>query len=835
MRLAHGRMEFMDRILTESWFHQNGWQPHRFQEESWRLDDCGCHRLIHLSTGHGKTYAATLRTLEKMAASQNKGTRLLYISPLRALGNDLKRNIELPLEDMNLNLSVATRTGDTSAYERSRHKLKPPDVFITTPESLNLMLTTDEYRQAFSSLELMVVDEWHELMATKRGVQVQLAIQHLLTIAPKMRVTGLSATLGNPHDAAKALVGPNYPIEVISGPLKKEFEVNCLTPEHIDSFPWAGHLGLAMLEKVVALMDDNKTTLYFTNTRSQAERWYSELKNSLPEEKHPLIGLHHSSIERQQREAIEDGLKTGELSYVVCTSSLDLGVDFPKVDRVFQIGSAKSISRFLQRAGRSHHTPQGIPEITFVPTHALELFEFMALKKAMLAGKQEPLEVPKMCFDVLVQHLQTLSLAEGLDPVAAYREIGQTLSFEELTQEQFDQALNFLVTGGCLKSYDSYQKLKELKGRYYLANKELIRGHRLNMGTITSDPVITVQYMRGARLGTVEESFVSKLKKGSLFMFAGKFLKYVVLKDLKLYVKKASADEVLTPVWQGGRLPLSDLLSRELRDLLEDIALDRVYKERVHKDKVHKDRINKDQTSHELLNLLSPLIEVQRRISAFPKSDELLIETCQSKEGRHTFLFPFSGRLVHEGLAALLSFRLTQAHQTTVSFSVNEYGLEILGPDDLIFSTQELRAALSSENLLVDLEKSLSHSGLAKRQFKEIAQISGLVPQNQPGKRRTLKNLQTSTSLLFDVFARFEQKNLLYQQSLTEVRLYQFQEERMLKTLRRLEESHFNHRETTRPSPLAFPLIIERLGATVSGASLKERIEKLKKSFQALA
>jgi ATP-dependent Lhr-like helicase len=333
------------------------------------------------------------------------------------------------------------------------------------------------------------------------------------------------------------------------------------------------------------------------------------------------------------------------------------------------------------------------------------------------------------------------------------------------------------------------------------------------MGTITSDPVITVQYVRGAKLGTVEENFVSKLKKGAVFNFAGKTLKYVMLKDLKLYVKKASANEAVTPVWQGGKLPLSDLLTFELRDLLEDL--------------------HRGELKHELLSLLAPVIEAQERLSVFPKKDELLIETCETREGHHTFLYPFSGRLVHEGLAALMSMRLSKKLKETFSFSVNEYGLEILGPSGLVLTEQDIRQALGSEKLIVDMEKSLSSSGLAKRQFKEIAQVSGLVPQNQAVKRRTLKNLQSSTSLLFDVFERYEVQNLLYQQSLQEVKIYQFQEERMKKTLQRLEKSHLIYRLTPYPGPLAFPLVIERMAATVSGNSLKERIEKLKKAYQA--
>lgn len=797
--------------LTSAWFEKRGWKPYPFQQESWDLFDKKEHALIHLSTGFGKTYASCLRALELCHPSE-EGIQILYLSPLRALGNDLKKNIELPLSEMGISLKVASRTGDTTQGERARMKDRPPHLLITTPESLNLLLTQESYREYFKSLKLVVVDEWHELMGSKRGVQVQLSLSNLFQLAPDLVVRGLSATLGNPEEALNVLLGPKRKGKLVTGPKKRQFSVQCLRPDNIDSFPWAGHLGLAMVEKVCSLMVEKRTTLYFTNTRSQAERWFNELFLVLQrEDKTHLIGLHHSSIEREERERIETGLKEGTLPYVVCTSSLDLGVDFPKVDRVFQIGSAKSISRFLQRAGRSHHNPEGIPEITFVPTHALELFEFMALEEAMKEGLQEKIIPLELCFDVLIQHIQTLALAEGLDPQQAFQEITDTHCFRNLSQQDFELAIEFLETGGCLKAYDSYQKLKEFKNRYYLANKELIRTHRMNMGTITSDPVITVQYMRGPRLGTVEESFVSKLKKGSLFIFAGKILEYVILKDLKLLVRNAKSNEQITPVWIGGKLPLSDLLSKSLRELL--------------------DGLSRDEYRHELLELLSPLIDVQSSLSAFPKREELLIETCETREGRHTFFFPFAGRLVHEGLAALMSVRLGEKARETLSFSVNEYGLEILGPKNLNFTLDDLRKVLTLENLKVDLEKSLNKTQLAKRQFKEIAQISGLVPQNQPGKRRTLKNLQSSTSLLYDVFERYEVKNLLYRQSQSEVKIYHFQEDRMIETLERLNKAHYRHHETGRPSPLAFPLIIERMSSTVTSGNLKERIEKLKKAY----
>jgi ATP-dependent Lhr-like helicase len=452
-----------DALFTQTWLSQKGWQAHTFQREAWQSYDRGEHRLIHLSTGFGKTYAAILRALDHLASKKKTtGVKILYLSPLKALGNDLKTNIELPIKDLNLPLKVATRTGDTTTSERARLKERAPDILITTPESLNLMLTSDRFREYFEHLECLVVDEWHELMASKRGVQVQLAIQHLLCLAPKCRVTGLSATLGNPQEAAQTLVGPHQAINVISGPVKREFDIECLKPDSLDGFPWAGHLGLVMVEKVRELMDPSSTTLYFTNTRSQAERWYSELKASLGDKDH-LIGLHHSSIERQAREDIERGLKEGTLPFVVCTSSLDLGVDFPQVDRVFQIGSAKSISRFLQRAGRSQHRPGGIPTITFVPTHALELFEFMAVQRAVEKGHQEKIEVPMNCYDVLIQHLQTLALAEGLDEEQAYQEISKTMTFKDLTRDQFHYAIEFLTTGAVLKVMIPIKNSKNLK------------------------------------------------------------------------------------------------------------------------------------------------------------------------------------------------------------------------------------------------------------------------------------------------------------------------------------------------------------------------------------
>ena len=798
----------------ESWFDKRGWKPKDFQYDAWNAYLRGENGLISVSTGFGKTYAGCLAALAELTLSKEKasGIHILYISPLRALTSDIIKNLRDPIEEMNLHYTIEGRTGDTTAHERARQKKNPPSILVTTPESFSLLLISDEYREALKKCRLVVVDEWHELMGSKRGVQVQLCLSHLKTMAPQLRVWALSATLGNPKLAGHVINGGNLDNFVfVTEKFSKEMDVQCLLPDEIDSFPWSGHLGLAMMEKVIQHVDLSHSCLLFTNTRNQAERWFNEIIHMNPEWE-PLMALHHSSVARELRERIEQDIKTGVLRLVICTSSLDLGVDFPKVERVYQVGSPKSISRFIQRAGRSGHTPEGVPRIYFVPTHALELFEYLAVELAIERGLKEDIIPPEMSFDVLAQHLTTLAANEGLDPEEAKKEIRSTYAFRDISDQQFESLIEFLIHGGkSLAAYPYYHRLKDFKGKLLLHDKKMLHQHMMNMGTITSDPSMKIQYMRGGTLGTAEESFVGRLKKGDVFVFAGKTLEYVMIKDLTLFVRQAPAKSGVTAIWGGARMPLSSLLSEYLRETFHLIEQGELF--------------------NPLVEYLAPIIEVQKALSRLPGNDYLLVEETLTREGRHLFIFPFEGRLIHEALASIISVRMSAETKVTFTFAVSEYGLEILAPEDYHFKVEDLKRYLSFENLSVDIQKSLNMTQLAKKQFRDIAQISGLIQKNSAAQKRTQKNLQMSSSLLFDVFSAYEPEQPLFNQSFEEVKFFQFQEERLVTVLRKLSQIPFEIYKTSRPSPLAFPLVAERIGSRVTSETLQERLIRMKSKW----
>lgn len=797
----------------QSWFLTKGWEPRKFQVDAWKAYLKGQDGLVSVSTGFGKTYAGCLAALSELVLEKADptGIHVLYISPLRALSADIIKSLRAPIDEMKLPYTVESRTGDTTASERLKQRKKPPSILVTTPESFNLLLISEEFREAIKKCRLVVVDEWHELMGNKRGVQIQLCLSHLRGMNPNMRIWGLSATLGNPDLAGRVLTGKEKDYAFVTEPVHKEIEIDCLLPDEIDSFPWSGHLGTAMMEKVVNHLNLKYSCLLFTNTRNQAERWFTEIKNMRPEWE-GLMALHHSSVDREMREAVEHGIKSGDLKLVVCTSSLDLGVDFPMVERVYQIGSPKSISRFIQRAGRSGHTPTGVPRIFFVPTHALELFEYLATELAIDRGLKEEIVPPELSFDVLSQHMVTLAANEGLDLEKAFEEVVSTYSFRNLSKHDFENIVAFLTHGGkSLSAYPDYHRLKEFKGKYLVPDKRMIQEHMMNIGTITSDPSIKIKFMRGGSLGSVEESFVGRLKKGDRFVFAGKSLEYVLMKDLTLFVKLAPPGAGITAIWGGQRLPLSSLLCEHLKEVFS--------------------LIEKGKFKHPMVEYLSPIIEVQKALSRLPGTQYLLVEETETKEGKHLFIFPFEGQRVHEALASLLSVRMSELSKVTFSFAVSEYGLEILAPPDFTFPIDKLRDLLSSKNLTVDIQKSLNMTQLAKKQFREISQVSGLIHQNRAGNKRTMKNLQMSSSLIFDVFSAYEPEQPFFHQSYEEVKFFQFQEDRLRTVLEKLEQIPIENYKTMRPSPLAFPLIIERVGSRVSSESLQDRLLRMKQRW----
>ncbi|MDA0718001.1 MAG: ligase-associated DNA damage response DEXH box helicase [Cyanobacteria bacterium] len=794
----------------EAWFELQGWKPLPFQRQCWQAYLAGESGLIQVPTGSGKTYAAVMGPIAELLAEPSPCLRLLYLTPLRALSRDLALAIQRPIEAMAWPLRVGIRNGDTSSYERGKQLRSPPEILITTPESLSLLLANPKAPALFSSLQVVVLDEWHELMGSKRGSQTELCLSWLRSQRPGLRTWAISATIGNLDEAAHTALGDGSKPRLITTAITRATEIRSLLPESIDGFPWAGHLGLRRYEDLVAALEPGVSTLLFTNTRNQAERWHQCLRYACPEMEHALA-LHHSAIDRAEREAIEAGVKAGALRWVVCTSSLDLGVDFQPVERVVQIGSAKNVARLLQRAGRSAHLPGGTSQVLFMPTHALELLELSALRRGLAAGLVEERRQPNAPIDVLLQHLTSLACGPGFEPSQALAEVRTAWSYRKLSDSDWQWCLRFLEHGGdCLGAYPRYRKLVREGNKYVVVEKVIARLHRFNIGTITSNCSVTVRFVRGAMIGHVEEAFISRLKPGDVFFFAGRQLEFVRLREMTAQVKTTSKKSSAVPAWAGGQMALSDLLSRHLR---QEVA-----------------RCARGELDSPELQALEPLLRRQADLSRLPEQHEFLVELCRSREGSHLFAFPFEGRFVHEGLGFLWAWRLARLRPSTITVSVNDYGFELLAPKGYPF--EELLELLGDdlldiEHLAADLEQAVNLSELCRRRFRAIAQVSGLITQAMPGQAKTGSQLQISAALLFDVFHKHEPCHLLLEQARREVIEEQLELPRLQAAIERLASSTWLLQRTPRPGPLAFPLLVERLNNRMSNESVLERVQRL--------
>ncbi len=779
-----------------------------FQVQTWDAYLAGHSGLIQVPTGAGKTYAAVMGPLAEMLTTPGVGLQLLYITPLRALSRDIEHSIHRPIAAMDWPLTVEARTGDTAASRKSRQLKQMPDVLITTPESLSVMLSYAGGAQRFQHLRCVVLDEWHELMSSKRGTQTELCLARLREWQPQLRTWAVSATLGNLAEAAQTAVGLDSVPQIIQTDRQRETVITSILPASVDSFPWAGHLGLRMFEELVAALDITKSTLIFTNTRNQAERWFQALQFALPDQE-AQIALHHGSVDVKEREAIEAGVKAGAIKWVVCTSSLDLGVDFQPVERVVQIGSAKNLARLLQRAGRSAHIPEGTSEVFFLPTNALELLEIAAFRRGLAAGAIETRHPRDKPYDVLVQHLVTLACGDGFCSSVTLSAIRRTIAYHTLTDEEWEWVLDFITKGGkCLGAYPRYQKVAWEGDRYRVTDPKLARMHRMGIGTITGNQVVRIVFTNRRAIGTVEENFVSRLKPGDVFFFAGRQLEFFQMKDMTVYVKNTRRQSTVTPTWGGGQLAISDTLSTHLRQEVE--------------------AARQPANGNREVQCIAPILETQTRLSTLPTATELLVECCQTREGQHLYVFPFEGRFVHEGLGFLWGYRFARQQHTTFTISVNDYGFEILAPKGYPFQQLFTEDFFSQVNLETDIKASLNISELVQRQFRGISQVAGLVFKGYPGSRKTSSQLQVSASLLYEVFSKYEPDNLLLKQAEREVLQEQLETHRLAQTLDRLSQLKVIWQAPQRPSPLAFPLLVERLSTRLSNESLRDRIERLK-------
>lgn len=812
--------------VIRDWLSSQQMHPFPFQEETWQQIRQGGSGLVNAPTGCGKTFSVFMGALidfidrypDRYQAKNKNGLQLLWITPLRALAKDIGRAMEEVISGLGMAWKVGIRNGDTDINERARQKRQMPEVLIITPESLHLLLAQKEYPSVFQSLRILAVDEWHELLGSKRGVQVELAISRIAgcrTQQIPLGLWGISATIGNLDQARQVLLAPiKQPGVIIRSGMKKHVEVESILPDEIEKYPWAGHLGLKLVHKVIPIIENSRTTLIFINTRGMSEMWYQALLNAAPELA-GAIALHHGSVDQELRQWVEENLHTGRLKAVVCTASLDLGVDFRPVETVIQVGSPKGVARFLQRAGRSGHRPDETSRIYFLPTHSLELVEAAALKEAIHQDLIESREPMMLCFDVLSQYLCTLAISDGFQSEVILNEIRGTHCYSEISDDEWQQLLHHITEGGtALQQYDEYRKVQLIDGLYRITSRRIAMRHRLHIGTIVSEAMLKVKFFGGGYVGVIEEYFISRLEPGDVFTLAGRNLELVMIKDMTVLVRKTTAKKSQVPSWVGGRMPLSANLGKKLREAFNHA-------------------FDKKKSKPVELAALHPLFERQEKDSHVPKANELLIEQIETKDGFHLFVYPFEGRLVHEAMAAILAYRISRIRPITFSFAMNDYGFELLSDQPIPVDDCNVYELFSPGNLFEDIQRSVNSTEMARRKFRDIAVIGGLIFQGYPGEQKKARHLQSSASLLFKVFAEYEPYNLLLRQSYQEVFAQQMEEARLRDMLQRIQQSKIVLTFPQQLTPFCFPIKVDSMREDLSSEKLEDRVRRMQSVLNA--
>ncbi len=813
-------------IIT-GWLETKGFRPFLFQEQTWEKIINKESGLVNAPTGCGKTYSVFLGAIidfinhnpESYTTKSNAGLQLLWVTPLRALAKDIGRAMEEVIRELGMKWKIGIRNGDTSVAERNKQKKQIPEVLIITPESLHLLLAQKGYPETFRTLKILAVDEWHELLGSKRGVQVELAVSRIVNSqwsleSTRPSVWGISATIGNLEEAKEVLLYPlNKTGIIVRATIKKELEIESVFPDEIEKFPWAGHLGIKLANKIIPIIQQSRTTLIFINTRGMSETWYQILLNVCPDLA-GSIALHHGSIDMELRTWIEDNLHSGNLKAVVCTASLDLGVDFRPVETVIQVGSPKGVARFLQRAGRSGHSPDATSKIYFLPTHSLELIEAAALKSAVKENMIESRDPMMLCYDVLLQYLNTIAISDGFSPHETFKEITSTHCYQNLTQEEWEQILHFITEGGnAMHQYDDFKKVEIEDGICKIKSRKIAMRHRMHIGTIVSDAMLKVKFLGGGYIGVIEEYFISRLEPGDVFTLAGRNLEFVMIKDMTALVRKSAKKKSIIPSWVGGRMPLSANMGKKLRATLNQMA-------------------TKQRSQTEELEILEPLFELQRQLSHVPKENELLIEQIETKDGFHLFVYPFEGRLVHEAMAAILAYRISRIRPITFSFAMNDYGFELLSDQPIPVDDTNVYDLFSPEDLLNDIQRSVNNTEMAKRKFRDVAVIGGLIFQGMPGEKKKARHLQSSASLLFNVFSEYDPGNLLLRQSYQEVLDQQMEEARLRDMLQRIQQSDIIITFPQQLTPFCFPIKVDSMREDLSSEKLEDRVRKMQQQLE---
>ncbi|MDN3279316.1 ligase-associated DNA damage response DEXH box helicase [Frankia sp. RB7] len=810
----------------QAWFSARGWSPREHQLallEKAREDRSA---LLIAPTGAGKTLAGFLPTLVELSAAptsaaksvistgravqRSGGLHTLYISPLKALAVDIARNLERPVAEMGLPIKIETRTGDTPVSRRQRQRRYPPDILLTTPEQLALLLSSDDAPFLFSSLKRIVLDELHALVTSKRGDLLSLGLARLWRLAPQMRAIGLSATVAEPESLARFLV-PQPKDQACSADIVIAGGAAPPQVEMLDTrqrLPWAGHSARHALPEIYELIKANKTTLVFVNTRSQAEMLFQNLWSM--NDDNLAIALHHGSLDVAQRRKVEDAMSTGRLRGVVCTSSLDLGVDWGDVDLVVNIGAPKGSSRLMQRIGRANHRLDEASRAVLVPANRFEVLECRVAIDAIAENAQDTPPLRIGALDVLAQHVLGCACGEPFFSGELYDEVRTTAPYADLTRQDFDDVVDFVASGGyALKTYERFARIKQDKqGRWRVANPKVRQSYRMNVGTIVEDDMLKVRLVRsrgggqgkaggstgviargGRLLGEIEEAFIEGLSPGDTFVFSGEVVRYETLAEDQVYVSRAHDKDPKVPSYMGGKFPLSTYLAERVRRLLDD---------------GHAWNGLPDQVRDWLL--------LQKDVSRVPAVRELLVESFPRANKHYIVCYPFEGRLAHQTLGMLLTRRLERARARPLGFVANEYAVAIWGLGDMSVMIRngklDLNALFDPDMLGDDLEAWLAESALMKRTFRNCAIISGLIARRHTGEEKSRRQVLFSTDLVYDVLRKHQADHVLLRAARADAATGLLDLRRLGGMLERIQ-GRITHRELDHVSPLAVPVMLE--------------------------
>lgn len=778
-------MTEIDPVLPKKfidWFQQKGWRPHPHQLDMVAADGRGAHTLLVAPTGGGKTLAGFLPSLIDLVSNPTEGLHTLYISPLKALAVDIQRNLMTPVEEMGLDIRIETRTGDTPANRRQRQKENPPQILLTTPESLGLLISQPESFTLFKSLHRVILDEVHAIAGTKRGDQLALCLARLSKIAPDLRRVGLSATVAWPDDLRRYISPCADADEVVTvtGMGAKRADVRLL--ETAVRLPWSGHYGLHAIPEIYQEIKKTETAIIFVNTRAQAELVFQELwranEDALP------IALHHGSLARDQRRKVEAAMADGSLRAVVATSSLDLGIDWAAVDLVVQVGPPKGVSRMIQRIGRAGHRLDVPSRALLVPCNRFEVLECRCVIEGVAEGTLDGDPPRDGGLDVLCQHIMSLACAAPFRADDVFAEIRQAAAYQTLTRDAFDAALRFVEDGGyALKSYDRWKRLfLTAAGTYEVANPRLAHRHRMNIGTIVEAVTLKVRLRGGGVLGEIEEYFATGLEPGDTFVFAGRMLRFEGIKQTAVEVSVARGKDPKVPAYMGGRLPFTTLLSDRVRATLADPT-----------------------SWVELPDQVREWLNLQQWRSLLPGRDGLLVETFPRAGKEYLVAYSFAGRNAHQTLGMLLTKRMERLGLAPLGFVASDYVIAVWG----LHAAKDMQALFDEDMLGDDLEAWMEESSLMKRTFRNVAVIAGLIERRQPGQEKTGRQVTFNSDLIYDVLRRHEPDHVLLQATRADAKGGMIDVGRLAEFLARVKSGGIRHRRLDRVSPLAVPILLE--------------------------